>query len=105
MNNNDAQCRADGAALRRGRQRSRHFKADTRNRESGMIYEANQPTAPGAAASAKMDFSHADAADSSQLNQILWQDRKGRLNQCPRRCIRYLHGESREWLPRSSLLQ
>jgi hypothetical protein len=24
-----------------------------------------------------MDFSHADAADSAQLNAILWRDRKG----------------------------
>jgi hypothetical protein len=27
--------------------------------------------------SAKLDFSHADAADSQVLNAILWRDRKG----------------------------
>ena len=53
------------------------FTADTRNRDSGLIYQANQSTAPGAAESAKMDFSHADAADAAQLNSILWRDRKG----------------------------
>ncbi|MGA3213649.1 MAG: beta-propeller fold lactonase family protein, partial [Terriglobales bacterium] len=76
MNNNDAQA-AVMAPLFTGPGTQPPFRADIRNRESGLIYEANQPKAPGAAASAKMDFSHADAADSSQLNQILWQDRKG----------------------------
>ena len=30
-------------------------------------------------ASAKLDFSHADAADNKVLNAILWRDRKGSL--------------------------
>jgi hypothetical protein len=76
MNNNDARA-AVMAPLFTGPGTQSPFTADTRNRESGLIYEANPPKAPGAAASAKMDFSHADAANSAQLNQILWQDRKG----------------------------
>jgi hypothetical protein len=76
MNNNDARA-ALMAPLFAGDGNQPPFNADTRNRDSGLIYEANQPTAPGAAASTKMDFSHADAADSAQLNEILWHDRKG----------------------------
>ncbi len=54
------------------------FVADQSNRVNGLIYTANQPTAPGAAASMKMDFSHADRADSYKLNLILWQDAMGK---------------------------
>lgn len=54
------------------------FVADQSNRVNGLIYKANQPTAPGAAASMKMDFSHADRADSYKLNLILWQDAMGK---------------------------
>ncbi len=44
---------------------------------NGLIYTANKPTAPGARASAKMDFRHEDRADAQKLNVILWQDAMG----------------------------
>ncbi len=50
------------------------YQADDRNRQNGMIYEANKPTAPGAKRSAQLDFSHADAADAEVLNEILRED-------------------------------
>jgi DNA-binding beta-propeller fold protein YncE len=53
------------------------FTADYRNQNNGLIYTANAPAGPGAKESAKLDFSHADAADSRTLNAILWRDRKG----------------------------
>jgi hypothetical protein len=37
----------------------------------------NLPGAPGAALSAKMDFSVADAADDLQLNDVIWQSVRG----------------------------
>ena len=55
------------------------FKADYRNRDNGMIYQANAPDAPGAKQSAKLDFSHADAADANVLNAILWHAAKGNV--------------------------
>ena len=53
------------------------FVADTSNRDNGLIYQANRPNAAGAALSAKMDFSHADRADTRVLNLILWSDAMG----------------------------
>jgi hypothetical protein len=53
------------------------FAADYRNQKNGLIYTANAPTDRGAKESAKLDFSHADAADNKVLNAILWRDRKG----------------------------
>ncbi|MBW4037789.1 MAG: phosphoesterase [Acidobacteria bacterium] len=53
------------------------FTADVSNRGNGLIYTANKATAPGAAAALKMDFSHADRADSDKLNLILWEDAMG----------------------------
>jgi len=53
------------------------FTADYVNRDNGTIYQANTPRSPGAKESAKMDFSHPDAADNKLLNAILWRDRKG----------------------------
>jgi DNA-binding beta-propeller fold protein YncE len=53
------------------------FSADYRNQKNGLIYTANTPNDPGARESAKLDFSHADAADNKVLNAILWRDRKG----------------------------
>jgi len=53
------------------------FTADYRNRENGMIYRVNSDSAPGAAASARMDFTHADAVDTQALNTILWHAMKG----------------------------
>ncbi|HET7750544.1 MAG TPA: bifunctional YncE family protein/alkaline phosphatase family protein [Terriglobales bacterium] len=53
------------------------FKADYRNRDNGLLYRMNSPKAPGAQASMKMDFTHADAAPARRLNAILWRDRMG----------------------------
>ncbi len=55
------------------------FEADYRNRDNGMIYQANAANAPGAKQSSKMDFSHADAADANKLNAILWHAAKGNV--------------------------
>lgn len=77
MNNNDAQA-AVMAPLFSGRGNHPAFAADYVNRDSGLIYQMNAPTAPGAQASGKMDFSHADAADADTLNRILWRAAKGK---------------------------
>src|SRR5271157_209209 len=53
------------------------FEADYVNQGNGLIYKMNNRHSPGAAESARMDFSHADAADAKALNAILWRDRKG----------------------------
>jgi len=76
MNNNDAHA-AVIATLFSGAGDQPPFTADYRNRDTGLLYEVNPPQAQGGAASVKMDFSHADAADSSLLNLILWRDVKG----------------------------
>ena len=76
MNNNDAHA-AVMAPLFAGAGDQPPFKADFRNRDNGLIYQANAQNAPGAAASAALDFSVADAADTAALNAILWRDAKG----------------------------
>jgi DNA-binding beta-propeller fold protein YncE len=76
MNNNDAFASLI-STLFTGPGDQAPFAADYSNRDNGLIYTANKPNAPGAAASAKMDFSHADRADSDKLNLILWQDAMG----------------------------
>lgn len=53
------------------------YSADTSNRDNNLIYTANKPTAPGAHASLKMDFRHADRAPADKLNLVLWQDAMG----------------------------
>ena len=78
MNNNDAHA-AVIAPLFSGPGDQRPFTADYRNRDNGLLYEVNSPRAPGGAASLKMDFSRADAVDSSLLNRILWRDAKGNI--------------------------
>ena len=55
------------------------YTADYRNRDNRLIYTANEKKSQGAAESMKLDFSHADAADSGILNAILWRDRKGNV--------------------------
>jgi DNA-binding beta-propeller fold protein YncE len=50
------------------------FNADASNRTNGLLYEINKVND---AATAKMDFTHADAADPSVLNKFLWHDRMG----------------------------
>lgn len=76
MNNNDAKAPVM-APLFSGPGDQPPYTADYRNRENGLIYQANPSRAPGANQSAKMDFSHADAADAAVLNAILWRDRQG----------------------------
>ncbi|HEV2232285.1 MAG TPA: bifunctional YncE family protein/alkaline phosphatase family protein [Terriglobia bacterium] len=76
MNNNDAWAPVM-APLFAGPGNQPGYTADFRNRDNGVIYRVNSPHAPGARASAAMDFTHADAADSTTLNAILWKDRKG----------------------------
>ena len=53
------------------------YAADYSNRDNGLIYTANEKTAPGAKESMKMDFRHADHADAQKLNAILWKDAMG----------------------------
>ncbi len=76
MNNNDALAPTLGP-LFSGPGDQAPFTADVTNRENGLIYTANAATAPGAKASARMDFTHADRADARKLNVILWRDAKG----------------------------
>jgi DNA-binding beta-propeller fold protein YncE len=76
MNNNDALASLIGSMFT-GPGDQAPFAADTVNRDNGLIYIANAKTAVGAAASAKMDFSHADRADAQKLNVILWRDAMG----------------------------
>jgi hypothetical protein len=76
MNNNDAHA-AVMVPLFSGTGEQPAFKADYRNRDNGMIYQANAKTAPGAKESAALDFSVADAADTETLNAILWLAAKG----------------------------
>jgi DNA-binding beta-propeller fold protein YncE len=53
------------------------YIADYSNRDNGLIYTANPPTAAGARESMKMDFTHADRAPADKLNVILWKDAMG----------------------------
>lgn len=53
------------------------YNADYVNRDNGRIYEANTAKSYGAEQSAKMNFSHADMADTAKLNVILWRDEMG----------------------------
>jgi DNA-binding beta-propeller fold protein YncE len=76
MNNNDAFASLI-STLFTGPGDQPAFVADVSNRENGLIYTANKPTAPGAAESMKMDFKHADRADTYKLNLILWEDAMG----------------------------
>jgi DNA-binding beta-propeller fold protein YncE len=76
MNNNDALAPLMGSMFS-GPGDQRPFAADYANRENGLIYTANAKTAVGARESAKMDFTHADRADPSKLNVILWRDAMG----------------------------
>ncbi len=76
MNNNDAFA-PPIAPLFAGAGDQPAFDADYRNRDSGLIYEANQPKSPGAKESSRMDFRHADQADARLLNVILWREAMG----------------------------
>ncbi|MDQ1450536.1 MAG: hypothetical protein QOK38_402 [Acidobacteriaceae bacterium] len=76
MNNNDAFA-PPIATVFAGAGDQPGFDADYSNRDNGLIYTANKPSAPGAKESGKMDFRHEDRADPQKLNVILWKDAKG----------------------------
>ena len=76
MNNNDALSSMIGT-LFTGAGDQAPYSADCSNRDNGLIYTANQRTAPGARESSKMDFTHEDRADPAKLNVILWKDAMG----------------------------
>ena len=76
MNNNDAFAPLM-APLFAGEGDQPPYTADTSNRDNGLIYEVNTEHAPGARASTRMDFSHADQAPAGELNAILWREAKG----------------------------
>ncbi len=76
MNNNDAFAPVM-SPLFAGAGDQPAYTADTSNRENGLIYEMNTVRSPGAKASSKMDFEHADQAPTAVLNAILWKDSMG----------------------------
>jgi len=76
MNNNDALAPLMGEMFG-GAGDQAAFEADYSDRDNGLIYSANAKDAVGAKESMKMDFTHADRADSSKLNVILWRDAMG----------------------------
>ena len=76
MNNNDAFA-PPIAPLFTGAGDQPEYDADYRNRDNGLIYQANTAKAYGARASMKMDFKHEDRADPRILNVILWRDAMG----------------------------
>ncbi len=53
------------------------YTADDKNLRSGLLYQINPKTGPGAKESLHMDFSRPDAADATKLNTILWRNAKG----------------------------
>lgn len=84
MNNNDAWA-TPMAEFFSGPASQAPFNADYSNLKNDLIYQANPSKAPGAKASARLDFSHADAADTALLNRILWRQRKGDVPMPPPR--------------------
>ncbi len=76
MNNNDA-FSSLLSTLFTGSGNQPAYSADYANRDNNLIYTANDKNAPGAEDSMKMDFRHADRADTQKLNVILWKDAKG----------------------------
>jgi DNA-binding beta-propeller fold protein YncE len=76
MNNNDARASVIAGEFS-GDGRQPPYTADRRNLKNGLIYKMNPPNAPGAKASLRMDFTHADAANAAKLNAILWRAAKG----------------------------
>jgi DNA-binding beta-propeller fold protein YncE len=76
MNQNDAYAPAMGPMFS-GLGNQPAFQADYSNLKNRLIYETNKRDAAGANESAKMDFSHPDAAGAARLNKVLWRDQKG----------------------------
>lgn len=78
MNNNDAQAPVMASEFG-GPGNQPAFTADYKNQKNGLIYQENMPKAAGARLSSRMDFIHADQANSAELNRILWRERKGNV--------------------------
>jgi DNA-binding beta-propeller fold protein YncE len=76
MNNNDA-FSSLVSSLFTGPGDQPAYSADYSNRDNGLIYAANPKGAVDAEDSKKMDFQHADQADTQKLNVILWKDVMG----------------------------
>jgi YVTN family beta-propeller protein len=76
MNNNDA-FSSMITSLFTGPGDQEPYSADYSNDKNGLIYTANARSAAGANDSMKMDFRHADRADTQKLNVILWKDAMG----------------------------
>jgi len=77
MNNNDAFCSLI-STLFTGPGDQAPFSADYSNRDNGLIYTANSKNSVDAEESMKLDFRHADRADTQKLNVILWKDAMGK---------------------------
>jgi len=75
MNSNDSTA-ASIARLFIGPGLQPPFHADYRNRDNGLIFQMNTHEWKEGA---KLDFSRADAADTTILNQFLWKDRMANM--------------------------
>ena len=73
MNANDSRA-AVMAPLFSGPGTQPAFRADYRNRDNGLLFETNTKEWKEGK---NLDFSHADAADTTVLNKFLWEDRMG----------------------------
>jgi len=73
MNANDSRA-AVMAPFFNGPGQQAAFTADYRNRDNGLIYQANTEEWKEGK---DLDFSHADAVETALLNKFLWKDRKG----------------------------
>jgi DNA-binding beta-propeller fold protein YncE len=82
MNHNDAYAPIM-SSLFSGPGTQQPFEADVTNLRNRLIFKSNAATAPGAKASAAMDWRHADEANNQVLNSILWRDRKGDIPMPP----------------------
>ena len=76
MNNNDA-FSSMISTLFTGPGDQPAYSTDYSNRDNGLIFAANPKKVVGAEESMKMDFKHADRADTQKLNVILWKDTMG----------------------------
>ena len=79
MNANDSRA-AVMAPLFSGSGQQPAFSADYRNRDNGLIYEMNTKDWREGK---NLDFSHADAVDTTLLNKALWKDRMGDIPMPP----------------------
>jgi hypothetical protein len=82
MNHNDAYAPIM-SSLFSGTATQNPFEADYTNQRNALIFKSNAATAAGAKASAAMNWRHADEANNTVLNSILWRDRKGAVPMPP----------------------